>query len=60
MVRLIIDVYLACWCIAGVAIVVGFTLAHATPPIWVLDLVLAGLVLALAGVIYSNRTRERV
>ncbi len=54
----IIDVYLACWCIAGAAIVAGFTLARATPPNWVLDLVLAGLVLALAGVIYSNRSRR--
>ena len=58
-VQRIVDLYLACWCIAAVAIVAGFTLARATPPNWVLDLVLAGLVLALAGVIYGDRSRRQ-
>jgi len=56
----VVDLYLAGWCIAGVAIVAGFTLAGATPPNWVLDLVLVSLPLVLAGVIFSNRSRREV
>lgn len=55
----IIDVYLACWCIAAIALLAGFTLSRAIPPDWVFGVLAVSLVLALAGVIASNRIRRQ-
>lgn len=53
--RRLIDVYLAAFCLGGVALVLGFTAAGAVPPQWVFVIVLVSLLAALGCVLWLNR-----
>jgi len=53
--RKVVDVYLAVFCLAGVALLLGFTLARAVPPRWVFAIILVGLLAALGGVLWLGR-----